>query len=209
MSSSNTNSHSKPQPQACLFLYIAVFDCLRCYTIVDVFSSVFPFIQEANMALQTHSPSHSHNNINNNKGVFGDVYTIIKDMHADHHNATFDFRLPPLPVTCPPLFPSPLIVPTFCLFFFQFFYFPFSEFSGLSRGPRVFQRCPCRGNDKGYTCSSWDHQVRPFSFFFPSQILCVFVFSTWLIRGYSLVVICQLCVQDKNGCWCWIEKYCW
>ena len=154
MSSSNTNSHSKPQPQACLFLYIAVFDCLRCYTIVDVFSSVFPFIQEANMALQTHSPSHSHNNINNNKGVFGDVYTIIKDMHADHHNATFDFRLPPLPVTCPPLFPSPLIVPTFCLFFFQFFYFPFSEFSGLSRGPRVFQRCPCRGNDKGYTCSS-------------------------------------------------------
>ncbi|XP_068477562.1 probable mitochondrial adenine nucleotide transporter BTL1 isoform X2 [Phaseolus vulgaris] len=67
MSSSNTNSHSKPQPQA------------------------------SNMALQTHSPSHSHNNINNNKGVFGDVYTIIKDMHADHHNATFDFRLPPLP----------------------------------------------------------------------------------------------------------------
>ncbi|WVZ25506.1 hypothetical protein V8G54_004050 [Vigna mungo] len=75
MSSSNTNSHSKPQPQACLFH------------------------REGNMALQTHSPSHAHNSNKHGHGVFGDVYTITKDMHADHHNPSFDFhfRLPPLP----------------------------------------------------------------------------------------------------------------
>jgi len=72
------------------------------------------------MALQTHSPSHSLNTKNNKygHGVFGDVYTIIKDMQADHQNSTFDFqfRLPPVTVTYPPLFPSPLSMPTFCLF---------------------------------------------------------------------------------------------
>ncbi|XP_027905550.1 probable mitochondrial adenine nucleotide transporter BTL1 [Vigna unguiculata] len=68
MSSSNTNSHSKPQPQ------------------------------EGNMALKTHSPSQPHSN-KHGHGVFGDVYTITKDMHTDHHNPSFDFqiRLPPLP----------------------------------------------------------------------------------------------------------------
>ncbi|KOM27210.1 hypothetical protein LR48_Vigan406s002000 [Vigna angularis] len=51
------------------------------------------------MALQTHSPSHAHNSNKHGHGVFGDVYTITKDMHADHHNPSFDFqfRLPPLP----------------------------------------------------------------------------------------------------------------
>ncbi|CAJ1951488.1 unnamed protein product [Sphenostylis stenocarpa] len=72
MSSSNTHSDSKPQPQ------------------------------EANMALRTHSHSLNNNNNNNNNkyghGVFGDVYSIIKDMEIDHHNSTLDFqfRLPPL-----------------------------------------------------------------------------------------------------------------
>ena len=33
-------------------------------------------------------------------GVFGDVYSIIKEMEIDHHNnSTFDFQFPPITVS--------------------------------------------------------------------------------------------------------------
>lgn len=94
------------------------------------------------MALQTHSPSHAHNSNKHGHGVFGDVYTITKDMHADHHNPSFDFqfRLPPLPVTFPSSFCSPFR-DAHLLFVLYFFYLftvsPFQNFLG-SREAREF-----------------------------------------------------------------------
>jgi len=168
------------------------------------------------MALKTHSPSHPHSN-KHGHGVFGDVYTITKDMHTDHHNPSFDFqiRLPPLPVTVPPISVIPLVMPTFCLFkffFLCFCVFPFQNFLGSREAREFFSGALAGAMTKAILAPLETIRFALFpSFLVKSTYL--FVVPTWvpsgLIQWYSCVVICKLCMQDKNGCWCWIQKYCW